>query len=133
MVQDPETQRWVAQMEAAALERLEAAAALQNDLATTTGVGSSADRGTTVTVNASGVLVDVEFTARALDLSPDQLRAAVLEAAAHAQTDAATRVATLTEGLPGAQDMRDLIAGRVPERTQEDLARELAARRGEPR
>ena len=76
------TSAWVAQMQAATLARLEAVAAMQEDLAAARGTGTSRDRATTVTVGASGVLTDITFTRNAAGLTPDQLRSAVLEAGA---------------------------------------------------
>ena len=123
------TSAWVAQMQAATLARLEAVAAMQEDLAAARGTGTSRDRATTVTVGASGVLTDITFTRNAAGLTPDQLRSAVLEAAGSAQRDVAQQVAVLTRDLPNVDQVRDLVAGRVPESTRRSLADELTARR----
>lgn len=123
------TSQWVAQVEAEALARLEAAAALQESLTAARGRGTSADRSVTVSVGASGVLTDITFSDRAPAQSPDRLRSSVLDAAARAQADVAAHVAALMEGLPGASAMTDLVAGRVPSETTAALEYELHQRR----
>lgn len=125
------TTQWVARVEAESRARLEAVAALQEDLASARGTGTSADRSATVTVGTTGALVDVRFAEGATRLTPEQLRDVVLEAAARAQQDVAATVARLTEDLPGAADIRDLVAGQVPERTRTALRTELERRRQE--
>ncbi len=125
---DGSTASWVERVEQEARARLEQAHALQEGLAAARGTGTSTDRSVTATVGASGVLTDVQFTVNATRLSPDALRDAVLEAVGRAQLDAADVVARLTEGMPGAADVRDLVAGRVPESTRAALASELRAR-----
>jgi|GEM_PF-6527966 len=123
------TSTWVEQVQAEAQTRLEAAAALRDDLAAVRGRAQSRDRIATVTVGPSGTLVDVEFTAQAERVSPDVLRAAVLEAFGAAQVQAQSQVVALTSRIPGADGWADLVAGRVPAATSERLDAELDARR----
>lgn len=123
------TSTWVEQVQAEAQTRLEAAAALRDDLAAVRGRAQSRDRVATVTVGPSGTLVDVEFTAQAERVSPDVLRAAVLEAFGAAQVQAQSQVVALTSRIPGADGWADLVAGRVPAATSERLDAELDARR----
>jgi len=120
---------WVEQVQQEARTRLEAAAALRDELATVRGRAQSRDRVATVTVGPSGTLVDVEFTAQAERVSPDVLRAAVLEAFGAAQARAQEQVVALTSRIPGADGWADLVAGRVPAATSERLDAELDARR----
>ncbi|MBX9245194.1 YbaB/EbfC family nucleoid-associated protein [Actinotalea ferrariae] len=122
------TDEWVARLQVEAQERLEAAARLEQELAGARATGTSTERSVTVTVGASGVVTDVVFTSVAERLSADQLRAAVLEALGRAQLAMGETVARLTDGIAGAPDVRDLIAGRVPESTRDALQREIAAR-----
>ncbi len=125
------TAQWVERLQEEARQRLEAAAELQDRLRTARGTGRSTDRAVTVTVGPSGTLLDIDFADHAERLDRGQLRAAVLEAAGRAQQDVTTSVAALTAGMPGGDAVRDMIAGRVPQTTQDALDAELARRRGE--
>ncbi|WP_182111860.1 MULTISPECIES: YbaB/EbfC family nucleoid-associated protein [unclassified Actinotalea] len=123
------TDAWVERMQEEARVRLEAAARLEQELAGARATGQSTERAVTVTVGSSGVVTDVVFTSVAERLSADQLRTAVLEALGRAQVAMGEQVAALTAGMPGAEDVRDLIAGRVPESTRDLLRDEIADRR----
>ncbi len=125
------TTEWVARLQLEAQQRLDAAAELQDGLRAARGVGRSTDRTVTVTVGPAGTLVDVDFAEHAERLNREQLRAAVLEAAGRAQQDVTEAVAALTAGMPGADAVREMIAGRVPQATLDALDAERARRREE--
>ncbi len=122
------TDAWLARLQVEAQERLEAAARLEQELTDARASGTSGDRAVTVTVGASGVVTDVAITSVAERLSADGLRTAVLEALGRAQLAMGETVARLTEGLAGAADVRDFVAGRVPESTRAALRQEIAER-----
>ena len=120
--------QWTKDLQAQALERLEAARDLQVKIAATRATASSRDRSVTVTVGATGTLTDIVFD-DTQDTPPDRLRLAVLDALGAAQTKVATLVADLARDFPGGEGIASMLRGEVPADTRARLDAELAARR----
>lgn len=120
--------QWTKDLQAQALDRLEAARDLQVKIAATRAAASSRDRTVTVTVGATGTLTDITFD-DVVDTPPDRLRLAVLEALGAAQAKVSTLVADLAQDFPGGEGIASMLRGEVPADTQARLDAELAARR----
>ncbi|MEP7762346.1 YbaB/EbfC family nucleoid-associated protein [Sanguibacter sp. 25GB23B1] len=121
---------WIQRLQEQALERLETAKTLQDALSTTRATATSRDRHVTMTVGASGVIVDLSFS----DLDgtdADQLRASALEALRAAQSKASEAIAELTRSMPDAETIGSFLRGEVPEGTRSRLADELTERRAQ--
>ena len=126
---------WIRRLQEQAHERLETAKALQDALGTTRATATSRDKRVTITVGASGVIVDLSFADLA-GVDAAQLRDSSLEALRAAQAEASETVMELTRSMPDAESIGSFLRGEVPEGTRSRLADELAARReqqGAPR
>lgn len=121
---------WIERIQEQTLERLENAQALQDALSTTRATATSRDNRVTITVGASGAIVDLSFADLA-GVDAAQLRSSSLEALRAAQAQASETVIELTRTMPDAESIGSLLRGEVPEETRSRLAEELAARRAQ--
>jgi DNA-binding protein YbaB len=114
------------ELEQRARERLMEAAELQQRLAAVRATAADRTGTVTVTVDATGHVLDLEFARTAADTTPDRLRTASLEAIAAAHAAADEQLARATEGLASAASLQDMIRGKVPAETLRALEDELA-------
>ncbi|GEM_PF-658253 len=122
---DVRTDVWLADLQEQARRRLEDAAELQSRVAQVRATASDRSGTATVTVDATGHLLDVQY-ASVGDLTPERLRTATLEAVAAARAAGDAQLVRATEGLVGAESLQDMVRGRVPEETRTALESELA-------
>jgi len=116
---------WLTDLQQRARQRLEDAAVLQGRVASMRATAGDRSGVVTVTVDATGHMVDVQY-ARIVDMTPQRLRTATLEALAAACSARDAQLARVTEGLVGADSLQDMIRGRVPDETLKALDDELA-------
>lgn len=93
----------------------------KSELEANTVTVTSKDRSTTVTVNGSGALLNLEFSARAEGMTPQQLAARVMETYGQAAAEAAQRTAQIMAGLIGQDnEAMDVLKAAMPPAPDDD-------------
>lgn len=116
-----------------ALERLERAQQVQQDIAKVRVRVQSRGREVGVVANGAGIVTELTLTQDAVDLGPQRLASEIMQTIDKARSQVATEVKGIVSVLGGSEaaDVESVVRGEMPQRSVDDVAAELGSLRAQ--
>jgi DNA-binding protein YbaB len=126
---DPD--QWMRDMQAKADDLAAKSAQLREDMACASATVMSEDHAVRVTIAPTGALQDLQLTEHAARLSPDRLRASIMEAVGRGQRAASEKMIEAFAPLGAGTESMDLVMSYLPPAAEDEGEEETQYDRGE--